>query len=316
MKLQKTKFHYFLLFWVLMTGCINENLSECGEVVMWYFDYPYNSASFQDRIERVNVGIYSTDGILVESRQIEKDSLEAFRRQQGMPGMKVTLPLGEYTAVFWGNAHVKTKLDGWNNRNQGRVYHPDLGSITNYVDSDDSLYYAQQERFELKENTGPVKYIVHFEPGHINFEISVLGLKNLAVTPAPGTIPYIRMDRLDCETYDFNMNPVPAGEFTFYPSSKGYDAVRDLLTFCTKVHRMGNDNPVTISLIDQITDSALQSIILKEYIIRYAQYKIIPQKELTIYITFEIKKKNVADVEIIIHPLPWNKVNVSPITKP
>jgi hypothetical protein len=309
MNLQKTISLLIASFAWLFTGCIDDDLSHCDSPtsadVVLCFDYPGNEpATFPDRISRVNIGIYGGDGILVESKQIEKESLDSLQ------GAQFNLPYGDYTAICWGNVYTRTNLEGFSPNafiNDENVYHHDIfkKSVTAIVD-DDSLFYGKST-FRVPSGKS-MPDIINFVPAHINFEISVLRLKNLGIASlTDDAIPYIRLNNLS-EVYGADMNDLNSDKVSFYPAGV-INTINDLLITRTTVHRLANDSPVTIDLVENRTsDKILKRILLNQFLIENPQYAIIPGKERTIYLTFYIGD----DVSITIYPYPWNKIPVTP----
>jgi hypothetical protein len=310
MNLQKTISLFIASFAWLFTGCVDEDLSDCdiptGADVILYFDYPDNApATFPDRISRVNIGIYGDDGILVESKQIEKESLDSLQ------GVRFNLPYGDYTAICWGNAYAKTRIEGFSPKapmNDEKIYHPDIfKKLVTAIAADDSLFYGKLSTFHVPSDQ-LTPDIIHFVPAHINFEISALRLKNLTLPSlTDDVIPFIRLNNLN-EVYDADMNDINPDRVSFYPTGM-IDTINDLLLTRTTVHRLANDSQVSIDLVENRTsDKILKTIQLSQFLIENPQYAIIPGKERTIYLTFYIGN----DADITINPNPRNKIPVIP----
>jgi hypothetical protein len=296
MKLQKTIFS-FVLSAALFTSCIDEDLSVCGGDVVLRFDYPYNGfVDFNSRVRRVNVGIYGADGVLVERRQLETEDLEAFR------GMKTNLPVGDYTAVCWGNAYDNTTID-WDKQ---RVYHPHLTEANTPIMSDDDLTYGAT-KFSVTTQEGTDT--VHFEPAHIKFEIAVKDMPNVTASTTKGELPYyINIDGLHNEVYDFDMNLVQDDDRTYLPDPVEFPVVGTMIMY-PNIHRTTNQNPITINLIQKSTRVTVKSVSLEDFIAENPEYTIVPKKELTIKITFDFDK----EAQVTVYPVAWNKVDVLPI---
>jgi hypothetical protein len=310
------------------TGCdqIDEDLEACyGEAVI-RFDYPYNGqlTYFSDRIHSVKVGIYRVDdGVKVEDRYIPQDSLTAFQ------GMRVNLPVGNYRAVFWGDANEHTTID-WIRQ---LTYNPELFDIKEddeEVHTDDDLDYSSLE-FEVKRNRGVNEVdTAHFEPAHITFNISVM----MPVDLSADYIPALSINHLNTEVYDFNMQESSTDDrqYTFYPihtlapgreeedtpHGQGGYVIQDVggepvyvLETITRTHRLANDNPVVIELFKnsaEIGGTPIRQLKLSDYISSNSLY-ITPKKECTFDITFVISKT----ANVSVYPLPWEKVGVDPI---
>ncbi|MDR0962608.1 MAG: FimB/Mfa2 family fimbrial subunit [Mediterranea sp.] len=328
MKLLRT-IYSFILMSTFLVGCnIDDDLADCpappadGEVIL-RFDYPYNGskATFLNRISRVNVGIYRMDGTLVESRQIDKDSLvvdsitDPFGDVTYYPGMKTRLPMGNYRATFWGNAYDKTKID-WEVR---EVYNSHLFDEQVRIASDDSLTYANVQ-IEVVADTN--RALVHFEPAHINLEVAVIDdagvFPEMSSVTRTDEIPFVSINHLPGEVYDFDMKDIDTAERNFYPTwepqIEPQARARRIFVSRTSVHRMDNDNPVVINLVDNTKqDHILATTVLKDYINDHPDFRIESQKEITIYVTYQLKKEG-QDVVVTVSPLPWKELVVTPNT--
>jgi hypothetical protein len=254
---------------------------------------------FSDRVSRVDIGIYGADGELVSNMQMEKNSLDAFQ------GVKTNLPEGKYTAVCWGNAYANTYIDQANQQ----VRHPDLLNPNAQIATDDSLTYGRVNFEVVYGNHNEAT--VHFEPAVIHFEIAVIG----APTHTDGTLdeanaPYIRLGNLETEIYDFEMKDIDTEPRTFYPAVQSFNTANRVMVMRTAVHRMDNDNPVAIDLIENhTTQTLLKQVILKDFIADNPEYSIVAQKELTIYITYEMG----LSADVAVYPKPWQNITVSPV---
>ncbi|MDR0976700.1 MAG: FimB/Mfa2 family fimbrial subunit [Prevotellaceae bacterium] len=316
MKLLRTIYSFILLS-AFLTGCnIYDDQSDCPGNVVLLFDYPYNGnqTTFLDRVSRVNVGIYGMDGTLVERRQIEDNDLEKFQ------GMTVNLPVGEYKAVFWGNAYDNTSIN-WNDE---RVYNSRLYDANPRISSDDDLTFSQLT-FSVK--VADVDSIpVHFEPAYVTMQVAVIDNDGSLLPDLTGGVvlneeelPYVDVRNLPDEVYDFNMQNCDTEGRDFYPQWVQQPAGRTragatIWTANTYVHRMSNDNPVVVSLFDNaINNTTLNSTVLKDYITANPNYAIVPQKEQTIYISYVIEKKG-DDIDVTLKPLPWWEITVVPNT--
>ncbi|MDR0893884.1 MAG: FimB/Mfa2 family fimbrial subunit [Prevotellaceae bacterium] len=334
MNLLKTIFAFGLLS-VAFTGCdqIDEDLTACeGEAVI-HFDYPYNGQMnyFLDHIDNVKAYIFKVEnGVLVEDRFIPRDSLEAFQ------GMKVNLPVGEYKAVFWGDAEEHTTIDWHRQLTYNPLLFDEKAETDQTIHTDDDLDYSQIT-FQVVRTPDPNKVdTAHFEPAYIKFFIDVMMPQGLSAD----YIPAIAIGNLNTEIYDFNMQPSNANDddYTFYPTHTlepnhntarrtrvtvpatpeegGYELKETekgmiyVLATSTLTHRLANDNPVKIKLYKNsaMSGNPIQTLNLSEFMAQHNIY-IEPKKECTISITFVIGLNG----EITIQALPWEKVGVDPI---
>ncbi|MFC4677189.1 FimB/Mfa2 family fimbrial subunit, partial [Dysgonomonas termitidis] len=241
---------------VFFTGCIGDELVDCppDENLTLAFSY----LDFPDHIDRVTVAIYDPSGKLVETVQVDKNDLDAFR------GVGLYLPAGDYTAVCWGNAFDNTQINGLSNGaglTAHEVAHPGYFNSAR-IPTNDALYYGKHT-FTVKPGTANNE-TVPFTPAYIRLIIQAKGLPSTAAGAPPSGYPYIRVNNL-VPAYDYNM--VTHGDpTTYYPpvtvdtGNKQAEATCDVLRFRA-------DNPITIDVLDNSTDNTvLHTVNLKQFI--------------------------------------------------
>lgn len=79
--------------------------------ILLQFTYKPDGASadlFRDRVQRVTLCVYRTDGSIEHTRTLEKNELDRLQ------GVEMYLPQGTYTVALWANAsNTRTKLGGF-----------------------------------------------------------------------------------------------------------------------------------------------------------------------------------------------------------
>jgi hypothetical protein len=256
---------------LLFTGCeIGEDLSNCPPdqntvLVFSYLNVPNpdpdddDSVSFPDNIGQVTTGIFDSEGNFVLEKIMKTPQ-----------DVTLALPPGTYTAVCWGNAFHDTKIDGFAegcNMGQGRVYHPNYnGALTyapgNAIPTNDSLYYGKVTFTKVQYQD--LRVPVLFKPAHIKLKVTVLELPNTKAETLPQDYPVIRIGNLKA-AYDFDMKIL--GDFVDYYPQVVVDTKNKTASARCDVLRFGNDNPVTIDVIDNAgDDTALYSLDLEKFI--------------------------------------------------
>jgi len=348
MKMKAISYFLLLLPCLLTAGCIDEDISACGGEVTCYFDYidgdpegsEWRFIPFFDRLENVEMRIYrESDGAEVQTVRLDRDALWAFQEEDerrmaqrtgfeglGRPGVRLTLPVGEYTAVLWGNVHERTVVtqDEAATRSGGRmadarIRHRDLADPYAVIDTDDSLCYARIAALRIADNLQRDTVSAHFEPATVSIEVHVLGLAGARKLDAN---PHIRIDGLKGEVYDFGMRACalpgePSGGYTFRPlpypeGAEAYDAANDVYTFRTKVHHsLSADTEARVSLmLGAADDETLCAGIGLREVLAYAANTIRPKYEKTVYVTFQLAAEPAIDATVRIYPVPWRKISV------
>lgn len=262
---------------MLASSCIREDMSKCRECegIILNFDYP----SFSQKIDKVNIGIFGENGILVESRQIDKDALVAFQ------GIKLGLEAGSYTAICWGNAFENTQIKGFGvdaKLTDVEVFNP-FCRTSSTVHSCDSLFYGKHT-FTIPSNR---KYTgtVNFVPAHIRFMICIKGLDTERYAP------YIRISRL-MSSYDSEMRTF--GEYTdYHPSMRSNNDSKQWNTR-SDVLRFDYENPISVDLIDPAgNDNILASVNINSFV-KENNISLEKNKEVTIPIVFTFEDEDMS----------------------
>lgn len=260
----------------MLTACIREDMSKCGECegIILNFEYP----NFPNKINKVNIGIFDKDGSLVESRLIDKESLTEFQ------GIKLGLESGNYTAVCWGNAFDNTQIKGLSvdsKLNNMEVSHPNSGS-SKIIETSDSLFYGKHV-FTIPSDR---KYVgtVKFKPAFIRFKVAVKGLdvKQNAVA--------IRITNL--KTY-YNSEMQTYGELSNYIPPMIATSDKMWVTH-SDVFRFDYDNPIKVDLLNAAdNNNILASVDIKDFV-KNNNISLDENTEVTIPILFNFTSGNIS----------------------
>jgi hypothetical protein len=99
MNILKTPATAFLFLYLLMTGCIDDDMSECG--VSLHYQYTRNVDGvdkFPSEVKKVNLYIFDAGGIFLDEYQVDEKQLSGSNNT-----VKLNLPPGKYNLVAWGN---------------------------------------------------------------------------------------------------------------------------------------------------------------------------------------------------------------------
>lgn len=254
MKLLKAILSIILI--ITFAGCINEDTSKCKDCDNIAFNFDY--LNFPEKITRVNIGFFNANGILVESKQVDKSELDDFQ------GIKTDLEPGSYTAICWANAFDKTLIRGLDidtKLENGAVTHPNLG-LSLPVTGNDSLFYASL-KFNIPESggyTGDIK----FKMAYIRFKVCVQGLYSTSSGEPPVNYPYIRINNLK-PVYDFQMQPI-GNPVSYYPQVIVDTGERKAMSQCD-VFRFKQDNDITIDVLNNTTENkTIHTVDVKQFI--------------------------------------------------
>ncbi|MDR1345019.1 MAG: FimB/Mfa2 family fimbrial subunit [Tannerellaceae bacterium] len=259
MKQKRIKIVLFcVLAGVLSSSCIDEDLSGCpfGTGNNTFFEIRYSDPA--SSVSQVRIGIFDSSGNFVK----ETD------------GSAHTVPLslapGSYTAVCWGNAFDKTRIDGFavgNVISRVRVHHPAYAGNLSYagtetIPANDSLYYGRITFTKLQDQD--LAETITVKPAHIKLRVTVAGLSGIQAGTPPQDYPLIRVRNLKA-VYDAGMNTL-GGDVSYYPRLEA-QAVGTATARCD-VLRFSNDNPVVIEVEapgSEDGNTVLHSVGLKEF---------------------------------------------------
>lgn len=245
------------LFLILLSGCIGDNMKECPAIEEDNTTLLFEYSNFPHCIEKVNVGIFNSDGQFILEKTVDKQMLSKFQ------GISMHLYSGIYTAVCWGNAMDHTTIyrfsDGWD-LSRGKLYHPNYVT-TEKISTNDSLYYGKVV-FTKEKNVDILERIT-FKPSHIKMKIAVIGLSNTEPRTPPIDYPVIRINNLDAVS-DFEMT-TSGGPVSYYPFVHVDTDNTMGIAYCN-VLRFTDDNSVTIDVLRSAgNDEILHRVLLQEF---------------------------------------------------
>jgi len=246
--MEKIIITFGLLLTFLMSGCIKEDMEECGAYL--YFSYlgDFNKEIFPQKIGRVNLYVYDQNENLVETIILDKSDLDKSQ------GTMLNLPGGDYHVVCWGNTYGRTQINDNSSLNTGIIAAPAYFT-KDIIVSNDSLYIGSKDiRLSGNKITSDT---VYFSSSHIKMLVRLIGLDDTSPIE-------IKVGNLS-PTVDFRKN-FSTDKETYYPVSiynentKDYDARFNVLRF-------NDDNDVYINLIDKETDEIIYTLNLKDFML-------------------------------------------------
>lgn len=127
-----------MLLVALTTGCIKEDLDSCDTNLIFRYFGDGTKDIFPEKIEKVDLYVYSENGALVETIGLDQGDL---RNNQGTP---LNLPAGKYRVVGWGNTKNDTRI------NQAAALNTALVAAPHYftkeiITTNDSLYIGSRD---------------------------------------------------------------------------------------------------------------------------------------------------------------------------
>jgi hypothetical protein len=106
MNLLKTPAVAFFLLCMFMTGCINDDLSECGVSLHYLYTRNVDGVDkFTPEVKKVNLYIFDSDGVFLDEYQADERQLHGSNNT-----VKLNLPPGKYNLVTWGNLYADYEL--------------------------------------------------------------------------------------------------------------------------------------------------------------------------------------------------------------
>lgn len=201
-----------LLVMLFFSGCIRENMDGCengegeeGELIL-HFTYTdiWGEDVFPDRINQVDLVVFTEDGLYQESHQYSRQDLLEFQ------GAQLTLASGTYYIVYWGNVisnNMISRLTEETTIHRGRLSY-------NSTQTGDSIYYAPRKQsvssadLELYQiivpDRGKEELTINFMTAYYTINVYVKGFEK--VSGASSQNPYIEVANLP-EGYNFHLSP-------------------------------------------------------------------------------------------------------------
>lgn len=254
MKLLKVLFFFGIL---IFNSCMKEDMSDCptGNVNLT-FRYTGNTLDdlswFNKMIDRVNLYVFDSDGKLVvgAEQQLEKKDLTKAQT-------KLWLEPGNYTIICWGNVFDNTLISNHTTLTNGKVNHPDYGTIGKSLSTQDHNYYGTLEI--TVPQSGEVSGEVKFKGAHINMEIAIKGWNN---TQTSTDFPYIEVQNV-MPLYTIDMIDAAPYNYTYIPKISQNNG-EDYILATLQTFRFTDDNPLLVVVKNQTQDRTFTSIDLKK----------------------------------------------------
>lgn len=254
------------IFVLLLSGCISESLEGCPLDVLLRFTYkPHGSVAdlFGERVQRVRLCVFRPDGSIEHTQTLEKGELD------GLQGVEMYLPQGNYTVVLWANASdAQTKLGGFSEGetiNHLLASHPQAESSPAIPTLDRLLFAATP--LTVSEHDAAADRTVNFSPATMRISVLLDGISTQPVVRITGMASALQ-PKYDEETGLWGLQSVEQGK-TFQPSVTYNTANRHAET-TTDIPRFKADTPGMVEIIDPATGNHIvPPISIKDLIARY-----------------------------------------------
>ncbi|MFV0538174.1 MAG: FimB/Mfa2 family fimbrial subunit [Dysgonomonas sp.] len=266
----KLFYPFFILSTILIfSGCINDDISECPveeeDNFILKFRYQSNDPNelFIEKIQQVNVFIFTQEGKFVTSLSADLEALTTFA------GVTMDLDPGSYYVICWGNISAKTFISPLNvTSNIADAFLSNIATRNNTTATDgDKLYYAS-DNIVLSSNlkattTNIIERILNFKNAYIKVQVYIKGFvdKNLQGQSLP---PIVEMASVP-GGYNFSMqtsgNDVRYLNTTSFQNISGEEI--SAVTFYTP--RFTNNNAINVLIKKTSDGSTVNSINLKDF---------------------------------------------------
>lgn len=152
---------------LLMTSCIDEDLSECGRTEL-LFSYVGDGTSeiFPEKICNVDLYVFDKDNRLVTQQEYGEASLRAHQ------GARLDLCAGHYRIVCIGNAYDATVINPQGSASEAHFSHHGFVDGSE-IDGLDSLYWSSVE-IDVPQNRELVE-TMPFRSSHVDVVFEVKG---------------------------------------------------------------------------------------------------------------------------------------------
>lgn len=266
----KLFYSVFILFTALtLSGCINDGISECPVETEDNFILKFRYVSsvpgdnFTDKIQQVNVYIFSQDGKYITTQTVDLAALTAFA------GITLHLDPGNYRIICWGNASSKTFINplGINNTFTDAYLSNIAARDGTVATNGDQLYYASDNLVlssTLKAtSTNIIERILNFRNAYVKIQLYTKGLidKNQQGQLLPPTVEMVNIP----SRYNFLMqtdnNTIRYLNTSSFQNISGEEIAA--VTFYTP--RFSDNNSIEIHIKKSSDGNTLTSINLKDF---------------------------------------------------
>ena len=216
--------------------------------ILLQFTYKPDGASadlFRDRVQRVTLCVYRTDGSIEHTRTLEKNELDRLQ------GVEMYLPQGTYTVALWANAsNTRTKLGGFiagQTMNDLFASHPQAERSSTISTLDRLLFAAA--RLTVGEHNAKTN-VVNFSPGTIRVGVLLEGISLQPVVHITNMASALQ-PMYDETASKWNLHSVVQGkifgpEVTYEASTKRAEGFSDM-------PRLKENTPGLVEIIDPNT---------------------------------------------------------------
>lgn len=280
-----------MLLVVLTTGCIKEDLDSCNTNLLFRYFGDGTKDIFPEKIEKVDLYVYSENGALVETIGLDQGDLKYY---QGTP---LNLPAGKYRVVCWGNSENDTQINQTMSLNTALVAAPHYFT-KEVITTNDSLYIGSRD-IEIFQDASSAD-TVYFSSSHIKMYLELEGLDEEALADGHSPVE-IEMGNLS-PTVDFaktfstenvSYRPVVKKE----GNTPGYKSRFSVLRFNDK-------NNIYINLVGKDTGKTIYTLNLKDFM-QYNKISVDGINEVTIGIRFRFNGTSVT-------VQPWDEEVIKP----
>lgn len=291
----------FLLFLLLLSGCIKEDMDDCKGSISLDFSYTAdgNTQVFNEYIGTVDLYVFDAEGRYVYTRRLEGGELQSRRTV-------LDLKPGHYHIVGVGNLGEKDQvrgltLDRYADLTQTVVAHKaETENADGNPTGDDALYMGAVD-VEVTAS-GDASRTVEFHNRHINMVVEVVGAARdeeqaTQAVPAWNQLG-IKWTNLPSET-DLAEGRVGGPLCDYEPSPGQYDEVERKLTSALNVMRFDRLEQGTRSRLvvtNLITGATIETVDVMEFITD--NHIDLDREEVTIGVLIVISKDGEISVEL------------------
>lgn len=300
-----------LLFSVcFFSGCIGEDTGSCPEIaknnLTLKFEHINNEGTdiFPEKIHRVDVFVFDTNGSFVKKQSVEKETLSVF------PGTELNLDPGIYHIICLGNIYDKTSLSKFIKGSLLSDAFINFGILNNLkiAKGADPLYFAPKISSQAFTITVPEQgtqtVTIPFSSIHIKIKVFIKGFEDSSAE-GKELLPMIELNNIPSGC-DFNIKT--SNDFISYENVTEYKNVDEqkMATLEFNTPLLGTETLAQLLIKKQSDQKTLTTISLKEFI-RKHNISLTGTTEVVIPIFVEYKSASVSVT------LPsWEQVPVTP----
>lgn len=260
---------FILLSALILSGCIDDDTSDCSVetednfILKFRYVSSVSGDNFTEKIQQVNVYIFSQDGKYITTQTVDLAALTAFA------GITLHLDPGSYRIICWGNASSKTFVNPLGIKNTFTdAYLSNIATRDGtFATNGDQLYYASDNLVlspTLKATTtNIIERILNFKNAYIKIQLYTKGMidKNQQGQLLPPTIEMINIP----SRYNFLMQ-TDNSTIRYLNTSSFQDISGEevaVVTFYTP--RFSDNNSIEIHIKKSSDGNTLTTINLKDF---------------------------------------------------